>query len=206
MIFLVPGLPDLTEHKLTISYQFSMGGTEFLYEFPLNNAFFRPQLRRPGAPSAEQSKQRTRKYGTPDDRLEPSKYYKCITRKITVFSQTRPWNRGECATADNRGGWWGGEKVIIEMGGGESQSAWIGMLVGYPATCAFVGLVTHRINLHYNPKVSGTAVLEGGSPSAPRGSGAGEPEPGSRGDRLDRWRDRQTGRQADRQAARQPDS
>ena len=35
----------------------------------------------------------------------------------------------------------------------ESQSAWIGMLVGYPATCAFVGLVTHRINLHYNPKV-----------------------------------------------------
>lgn len=44
---------------------------------------------------------------------------------------------------------------------GESQSAWIAMLLGYPATCAFVGLVTHRINLHYNPKavaLAGSAV------------------------------------------------
>jgi hypothetical protein len=43
----------------------------------------------------------------------------------------------------------------------ESQSAWIAMIVGYPSACAFVGLVTHRVNLHYNPKaiaMAGTAV------------------------------------------------
>ena len=44
---------------------------------------------------------------------------------------------------------------------GDSTGAWCAMLVGYPVSCAVVGLVTHRVNLHYNPKamaMAGTAV------------------------------------------------
>ena len=56
----------------------------------------------------------------------------------------------------------------------ESQSAWVGMLVGYPLSCAVVGLVTHRVNLHYNPKaiaMAGSAVSTNLCASSPRALG-----------------------------------
>ena len=46
---------------------------------------------------------------------------------------------------------------------GDTAASWVMFGVGYPLSCAFVGLVTHRVALAYNPqsiKAAGGAITQ----------------------------------------------
>ena len=55
------------------------------------------------------------------------------------------------------------EQPASPVDAGDTAASWVMFGVGYPLSCAFVGLVTHRVALAYNPqsiKAAGGAITQ----------------------------------------------